>query len=393
MQYSTAKQNLRKHLRLSRGDVNGSRPQLKTTRPDEESDIDSAGKVNGTRFTLPYLATAGDLREVVQFLKRKPEGASLVEAMDALRKRLFDPRKVFAYEFWGIVTRKDGRLHLSSLGWEFAERFVPEAEAYRSVIARTPLYHSSIVWIFEQGHELVTHLDMGRLWRENEGLEIGDEEKLESYASSFFHLCHAADVGMLIMGRKGQPTRLRTYPEELEAYIQSVGKEKDATDESSVGSRLRAYRHAWQQPLPASPIHNLPRVLVSHGGDVKAVERILEMLELVGLPFDVIERNSERNLPLSDQTIAAIQRCNIGAFLLCSEDFDASQKGICGNGLLIEIGAAFVHFDRRVILVFKGNRSLPPDLQQLQTCRYESDVTWEVAVELARKIRTLRREN
>ena len=387
MQYNTAGQNLENRLRFSHGDANGF-DRLKATRQDEPGDIDSGGVVNGSRFTLPYLATAGDLREVVQFLKRKPEGASLAEAMDALRKRLFDPRKVFAYEFWGIVTRENGRLHLSQLGWEFAERFMPEAEAYRSVIARTPLYHSSVVWIYEQRHQLVTHLDMGRLWRENQGLEIGDEEKLESYAASFFHLCHAADIGMLIMGRKGQPTRLRIYPEEFEAYIQTVGQEKEIKEESIGSPSLRAYRHAWRQPSPPSPSQSMPRVLISHSGDVKAVERILEMLELVGLPFDVIERSAERNLPLSDQTLKAFQRCNVGAFLLRNEDLD-SNKSLCANGLFIEIGAAFVHFDRRVILVLKGNGPLPQGLQQLQACRYESDVTWEVAVELAKKIRIL----
>src|SRR5687768_13593702 len=54
-------------------------------------------------LALPILATAGDIREVVQFLKKKPRGVTIVEAMDADKKRVFEPRKVTAYEFWGII--------------------------------------------------------------------------------------------------------------------------------------------------------------------------------------------------------------------------------------------------------------------------------------------------
>ena len=66
---------------------------------------------------LPILATADDAREVVQFLKKKPEGITIIEASDAIRKRLFDPRKVAAYELWGIVSRNGDRMKLSQLGW------------------------------------------------------------------------------------------------------------------------------------------------------------------------------------------------------------------------------------------------------------------------------------
>ena len=65
---------------------------------------------------LPMLATAGDVREVVRLLKRKAGGITIIEGMDAI-KRVFDPRKVAAYEYWGLVTRKGDRLSLSALGW------------------------------------------------------------------------------------------------------------------------------------------------------------------------------------------------------------------------------------------------------------------------------------
>ena len=54
---------------------------------DAFNDIGLHEAGNGSRSALPYLATAGDLREVVQFLKRRPDGVTLAEAMDALREK------------------------------------------------------------------------------------------------------------------------------------------------------------------------------------------------------------------------------------------------------------------------------------------------------------------
>src|SRR5215204_2406411 len=70
--------------------------------------------------TLPVLATPGDLREAVQYLKRKPTGVSVVEALADARRRVFEPRKVAAYESWGVVARRGERLLLTRLGREFA---------------------------------------------------------------------------------------------------------------------------------------------------------------------------------------------------------------------------------------------------------------------------------
>lgn len=43
--------------------------------------------------SLPVLTTAGDVREVILYLWRKPEGVNVAEELDKARKRLFEPRK------------------------------------------------------------------------------------------------------------------------------------------------------------------------------------------------------------------------------------------------------------------------------------------------------------
>ncbi|MGH9902566.1 MAG: hypothetical protein ACRD68_12230, partial [Pyrinomonadaceae bacterium] len=171
---------------------------------------------------LPILATAGDVREVVQFLKKRPTGITVVEAMDTVKKRAFEPRKVTAYEFWGIVSREGDRLKLSPLGWEFARRQEPEARIYRSVLDSTEAYRSVLEWIHRQNLELVTHSDVAAYWQENhaEALDRNNEKTIEGNVVCFFHLCQAAELGTVTIGKRGQPARLRVERDELLSYIE-----------------------------------------------------------------------------------------------------------------------------------------------------------------------------
>ena len=89
---------------------------------------------------LPGWATVNDIREVVQFLKRHEEGITIVQALDSLRKRTFDPRKLEAYDFWGIVVRSGDRIKLSDLGWEMARLRAPEADFFRKLLTQHRSY-------------------------------------------------------------------------------------------------------------------------------------------------------------------------------------------------------------------------------------------------------------
>src|SRR5829696_8476895 len=118
---------------------------------------------------LPLLATPGDLREAVQYLKRKPTGVSVIEALADAKRRVFEPRKVAAYEAWGVVARRGERLLLTRRGREFARTLEPETRAYRALLDSNPLYRAALAWIHRQGLDLVTHADVASYLQEGFG--------------------------------------------------------------------------------------------------------------------------------------------------------------------------------------------------------------------------------
>ena len=319
--------------------------------------------------SLPVLASEADVREVIRFLKHHPEGVTPMQAMDGLRKRIFDARKVSAYEFWKIVLRNGDRLKLSPLGWELAKCLTPEAEIYRTVLRNTTAYHGGLKWIQEQDLELVTHVDIGEFWREHHShaLQSDNEEQLEAHAASFFHVCHAAEVGTLTVGRKGQPTRLNIYPRELESYLNGNGRVQSAVSSPSTIFKSRI--------VAGSTNPGLSRVFVSYDQTPALMNQITSALELADLQFETLDRSRETVA----KALVALKRCAAGVIVITEERID--------DLLLIQIGAALVHFERRLLFLVKKGLSLPVDINGASRCEINDVLTWDTGLELIRSLK------
>jgi hypothetical protein len=336
--------------------------------------------------TLPILATASDVREVVQLLKKKPEGITIVEASDAVRKRLFDPRKVAAYETWGILKKSGDRMKLSQLGRDFASKLEPEAQIYRVMLDNTPPYRAALEWIYQQDLDLVTYADIVEYWEDHfpEALQQG-EKTHEGQVVSFLHLCHAGDVGVATVGRKGQPSRLRVDHDELAAYIESspcLVPERALPGDDPLYARRPA--------LVGTASRKRLRVFISTHKGSGIVGSIQDALQIADINSEVVERETDCVSLVSEKTFQAMRRCDAGIIIISPTDWyrDAAGKDVLNQSVLIEIGAALVHFARRLVLLSDKQVPLPFNLDDL--CHYElerSKLTWEIGLELIKAVK------
>lgn len=331
-------------------------------------------------MTLPVLATAGDVREAVQFLKRYQDGITIVQAMDAFRKRVFDPRKIAAYEFWGVVLRAGDRIKLSPLGWELARRLAPEAQVYRTILTRIAAYHSALEWIHDQKLELVTYLEIGAFWQEQhtEMIAEGSEEELEARAASFFHICHAAEVGLLTVGRKGQPTRLHIYHADLRGYL-----------ENGVLSRVESSPDDLSESLakPDLVTASAPkqRVFISHSASDQSLQRLFDVLRLAEIDYELMKRKPGHTSESYGPMLAAMRRCNSGIIAIGDADW---SDGESNSALLIEIGSALMQFNERLLFLLPDGVALPLDLS-ITSFSFNGEVNWNVAIQLVQSLKQL----
>jgi hypothetical protein len=339
---------------------------------------------------LPVLATPGDLREAVQYLKRKPAGVSVVEALADAKRRVFEPRKVAAYEAWGVVARRGERLQLTRRGREFARTLEPETRAYRALLDANPLYRAALAWIHRQGLELVTYSDVAAYLKEDFGplLAAGGAKGAEEGVICFFHLCQAAELGTLTIGKRGQPARMRVEREGLDEYLQG----QDAN-----GVAAREHEGDGEETSASDEEHGGPtagtRLFISYGGQPEhVVAQIRTVFELAGIRSHASERapRDTAAVLVADEAADVMRRCDAALVLLSAEDCCADESGApsVSQAALVEIGAASVLYERRVLLLLEGPAELPAGLASLPHVTLGGGgLTWETGIELLKAVR------
>ena len=339
---------------------------------------------------LPVLATPGDLREAVQYLKRKPTGVSVVEALADAKRRVFEPRKVAAYEAWGLVARRGERLLLTRRGRKFARTLEPEMRVYRALLDSNPLYRAALAWIHRQELDLVTYADVASYLREEFGplLPADDAKAAEEGVICLFHLCQAAGLGTLTIGKRGQPARMRVEREGLDEYVEG---------RSAAGRNVtRAREEADDAGDDEEEFGDSPSgmcLFISYGGQpAHVVAQIQTVFELAGIKSHASERAPHEGsaVLVADEAAEVMRRCDAALVLLSEADCRPEESGApaVSQRALVEIGAASVLYERRVLLLLDAPAELPAGLASLPHVTLgEGGLTWEIGIELLKAVR------
>ena len=368
-------------------------------RPDAPATLrllTTKGEANGAQ--LPALATPGDLREAVQYLKRRPAGVTLAAALSDAKRRVFEARKVEAYESWGFVARRGERLLLTNLGRQFARTLEPETRAYRALLDSNPHYRAALEWIHREEMELVTYGDVVVFLRERFAplLSPDDEKLTEDGVICFFHLCQAAELGTLTIGKRGQPARLRVEREGLADYVERRGAAQRAAapQQHTPGAPGRGGERGEADDLSAADADAERTCLyITYSNQPPhVVAQIQTAFELAGIKSQTSQRTApgEAAVLVADEAAEVMRRCDAALVLLSKDDCRPDESGTPAvtERALVEIGAACVLYDRRVLLLLDGTFELPAALAALPRVMLgERGLTWEAGIELLKAVR------
>lgn len=345
--------------------------------------------------TLPLLATAADVRGVVQYLRKKPGGVTINEAVDAIKKQVFDPRKVLAYEALGLVERQGDRLKLSPLGHELGRKLQPVAQVFRALLNGQPAYRDVLAWAARQDMDVIVQADAAGFWQERhpQALAAHDEHAVEASVVCFFQLCQAAALGTVIIGKKGQPTRLRVEREELLAYLDAppAPAPTQATPDEQTASPERG---ACRPPRTVGA--DGLRVLVARGRDATLAEQVCAALDLADIESRNVERaTAARTLP-DPAALAAMHECNAALVIITRQDCrpnDDAGKHTLREQLRVEIGALYTLYRGRVVCLWERGVVPPAELQPLSAGTFDprAELPWADVLQLVRAVKQFRR--
>lgn len=372
-------------------------------------------------MTLPIKTTLEDVDKVVGYLQNKPAGATVAEAKTVLPPKHLDGRKVRAYIDWGLVKEDaENKLRLDDGGWRLVRAPDSSADVYADVIDRIRPYRSAIEWMHHQGFNQVTVNDVAAYWIEHFATELGstNEGTAKAAVTCFFNLAAGADLGNYLIGRKQQPTRLELDKAHVESFVaagrrtppwsdQSDGVEPDPTDEDMTvdpavdlhggdarGADESGVSTSELVPPPAPEDKSAPlRVFIAHGKNMGIVEQVETILGLSDVENEYAEAEESPAIPVPDKVLDAMRRCSAGIICVSVDEgkTDADGNYTINENVLIEIGAAFVLYERRVVLVWDRRLPVPSNLQGLYRCEFEGDdLNWDAGMKLMKAIKNFR---
>lgn len=358
-----------------------------------ELDVESPEPILELQHTsLPILATGNDVHEVVRFLQNKPFGVTVIEAMNAEPRRVFDARKIAAYEFWGILERAGDRLRLSSLGQELADRIKPECEIHRRILRSIPEYLGALRSFFDQRLKIVTRVDAAAHWNAaHPDLDLSnqDEKGVEAIAVSFFSVCHAAELGTMTVGKRGQPARLRIDADELRDFFESI--DTGGTSSLIPWPKPKLGISNGQDPTTSRPAAGgIYLAVMSNKAAASAIGQIQTVLELADFD-DIVYQAATTDNFLPQSELAAIQQCTAAIFLLGTGDCLKNKNGglELQSPKLAQISVAIAMLNNRVLILWNSRDGEPPEgLRQTNLHLFDGEnFDWNTGALLIRRLK------
>jgi CAP12/Pycsar effector protein, TIR domain len=351
-------------------------------------------------MALPVKTTADDVRAIAKYLKTKPTGATVAE-VKAIDKQLADGRKLAAFVAWSLVSREDGMLKLSERGWLLARHPDRAQEVFRGIIGQVRPYRSAIEWAHHQDLDSLDANDIASHWHEHHLSSVGDanENTLRNNAVCFFNIAEAAELGTMTLGRGGNPTRLSIDKGEVAAYVEvgpanppwedpeptALAGDTDPEDEVHIAEKVPPDEPQAPEPL---------RVFISHGSNTDVVEQIEVMLGLADIQAEIAEVEETAAIPVPEKVLNSMRRCGAGIIAVTVDEGRKDDEGnyTLNENVLIEIGAAFVLYDQRVVLLWDKRLAVPSNVQGLYRCEFEGDeLSWSAGMKLMKAIQGFKR--
>ena len=312
---------------------------------------------------LPVRTAVADIEAICAYLIVRPDGASPAELIS---EKALDRRKLFALKFWGLIEDAGGKLRLSERGVLVArDNGANRATALRQVVVAIAPYGSIIARAVHLRRNIILSTEVAAHWHQHFRAEA-DFGILNHQTVCFFRVAEGADLGRLVVGRKGQQTRFELAEDDARAFIDganlAASQWAEGLDDGSGAEASPVGIPDGAKPEPAPSRGN--RVFITRRMNKKIVEQVKELVAF-GKFDPVVAQDRDTAKPYPDDLMDEMRGCDTAVIHVGADGL--------GGDALIEIGAAMALFGRNFILLVEEGVALPANLQGLCACRYSGE--------------------
>lgn len=168
---------------------------------------------------------------------------------------------------------------------------------------------------------------------------------------------------------------------EIQQEIETIIENEQLVENNGISENI-------EKTISPQQTKQQPTVFISHSKNENILDQLKTILEFGDINYTIAEDVETSAIPIPDKIFGLMRECNC-AIINVSADEEMRQDGNyrINENVLIEVGAAFVHYDKRVILLVDKRLKLPSNLQGLYRCEYEGDeLSFTVAMKLQKAL-------
>jgi predicted nucleotide-binding protein len=356
-------------------------------------------------MSLPIRTTVEDILDVCRYLAGKPTGSTVKDAKAVLDKKRLDGRKLSALKFWNLIEEiEEGRFKVTEDGRRVVKSHEDQSAVLRAVIKRVPPYNAIIERAAHQREDSMTTTDVAAHWHEHFRGEVADNDKiLRDQAVCFFQVASGADLGNMIIGRKGAATRLSFSAEALQAFAGSPSG-ASPTQPAPDGHGVRPQEEAVSGPddKGQSQTGTLPPpeesstqllakgIFVAHGKNRKPLEQLKKILEQFKIPYRVVVDEPNLGRPISGKVREVMQSCNCAILIFTADeefkDKDGNTIWRPSENVVFELGATGYLYDNKIVILKEEGVSFPTNFQDIGYIPFEKDQLEAKAMDVLKEL-------
>jgi Predicted nucleotide-binding protein containing TIR-like domain len=322
---------------------------------------------------LPVRTKLADIEAICGYLITKPAGATPAEVAAVLDDKALDRRKLSALKFWGLVEDTGTKLRLSERGRLVArDNGACRAAALREVVASIAAYGAVIAYAVRRKATVVMATDVAAHWHQQFGA-CAHFGILNHQTVCFFRVAEGADLGRLVVGRKGQQTRFELAESNARAFVD--GARIATSPPGAESDRSRGEEAGAPDDEPEKALRRGNRVFITCCENTKITEQVKELVAFGKFEPVIAQVREGCAKPFPHDLMDEMRGCDTAVIHVDIDGltFDADRQPRISGDMLIEIGAAMALYGRDFVLLVEEGVELPSNLQGLCECRYSGD--------------------
>lgn len=212
---------------------------------------------------------------------------------------------------------------------------------------------------------------------------------------AFVGFIHQTKTGSFVSTEDLSPTPV-TLPPTPEEH--DLGEAEDESTQggdvapTSVVKGTAAASAASSAAPPVAPPSEGFKVFITHGRNMEIVDQVKDVLDLYDIEYEIAVEEETTAIPVPQKVLSAMRRCSAGIMVVSADDDSDERSATINNNVLIEIGAAFVLYDQRVVLLWDKRLKVPSNLQGLYRCEFEgANLSFATGTKLAKAVKGFRK--